>query len=96
MTSCYKNTIYFSNFFQIIDWLFQGALFQSPHADENDVQTISHKCEVIPLADYTKRLGKEPSRYASIYDNNDIYYLAGHYDPTAGVLTMEPGIIWSS
>ncbi|XP_059472536.1 protein winged eye-like isoform X2 [Neocloeon triangulifer] len=71
---------------------YPGALFQSPHADENDVQTISHKCEVIPLADYTKRLGKEPARYATIYDNNDIYYLAGHYDPSAGVLTMEPGV----
>ncbi|CAB3363977.1 Hypothetical predicted protein [Cloeon dipterum] len=72
---------------------YPGALFESPHADENDVQTISHKCEVIPLDKYTERLGKEPSRYASIYDNNDIYYLAGRYDPTAAVLTMEPGVI---
>ncbi|KAF4528330.1 hypothetical protein B566_EDAN012097 [Ephemera danica] len=72
---------------------YPGALFQSPHADENDVQTISHRCEVLALAEYTRRLGKEPARYSTIYDNNDIYYLAGHYDPTAGVLTMEPGVI---
>jgi hypothetical protein len=72
---------------------FQGALFQSPHADENDVQTISHRCEVLALSEYTRRLGKEPSRYTTIYDNNDIYYLAGSYDPTAAVLTMEQGVI---
>ncbi|XP_046399706.1 mucin-12 [Ischnura elegans] len=78
---------------------FPGALFQSPHIDENDVQTISHKCEVLAFGDYRKRMGDggtgdemEPSRYASVYDNNDVYYLAGHYDPTNAVLTMEADI----
>lgn len=72
--------------------LFQGALFESPHVDENDVQTISHKCEVLPLKDYIETLGDDPRRYAAIYDNNDIYYLAGYYDPTTTTLKMEPGI----
>ncbi|KAJ8986137.1 hypothetical protein NQ317_005609 [Molorchus minor] len=71
---------------------YPGALFESPHADENDVQTISHKCEVLPLAEYTERLGDDPQRYATIYDNNDIYYLAGYYDPTTHTIKMEPGI----
>lgn len=71
---------------------FQGALFESPHIDENDVQTISHKCEVLPLKDYIETLGDDPKRYAAIYDNNDIYYLAGYYDPTTKTLKMEPGI----
>ncbi|XP_066137467.1 protein winged eye isoform X1 [Euwallacea fornicatus] len=71
---------------------YPGALFESPHVDENDVQTISHKCEVLPLKEYTKRLGNDPARYATIYDNNDIYYLAGFYDPTNQTLRMEPGI----
>ncbi|XP_060522876.1 protein winged eye isoform X2 [Cylas formicarius] len=71
---------------------YPGALFESPHVDENDVQTISHKCEVLPLNEYTERLGDDPRRYASIYDNNDIYYLAGYYDPTSNLLKMEPGI----
>lgn len=70
----------------------QGALFESPHVDENDVQTISHKCEVLPLKDYTEKLGDDPQRYATIYDNNDIYYLAGYYDPTTTTLKMEPDI----
>lgn len=67
-------------------------MFESPHVDENDVQTISHKCEVLPLKDYTEKLGDDPQRYATIYDNNDIYYLAGYYDPTSTTLKMEPGI----
>nr|CAD7409620.1 unnamed protein product [Timema cristinae] len=71
---------------------YPGALFESPHVDENDVQTISHKCEVLPLDGYTERLGSEPHRYSTIYDNNDIYYLAGYYDPTSNHLTMEPGV----
>jgi hypothetical protein len=71
----------------------QGALFESPHVDENDVQTISHKCEVLPLEGYTGRLGSEPQRYSTVYDNNDIYYLAGYYDPTTSQLTLEPGVV---
>lgn len=71
---------------------YPGALFESPHVDENDVQTISHKCEVLPLLDYTNKLGDNPKRYATIYDNNDIYYLAGYYDPTSTTLKMESDI----
>ncbi|KAJ4444504.1 hypothetical protein ANN_06297 [Periplaneta americana] len=72
---------------------YPGALFESPHVDENDVQTISHKCEVLPLEGYTCRLGSEPQRYSTVYDNNDIYYLAGYYDPTTSQLTIEPGVV---
>ncbi|KAK0167944.1 hypothetical protein PV327_001793 [Microctonus hyperodae] len=72
---------------------YPGALFESPHMDENDVQTISHKCEVLPLHDYTIKLEKEPHRYLTIYDNNDIYYLAGYYDPTTYLLTLQPGVV---
>lgn len=70
----------------------QGALFESPHVDENDVQTISHKCEVLPLKSYTDKLGTEPKSHETIYDNNDTYYLAGYYDPMNTTLTMEPEI----
>lgn len=70
----------------------QGALFESPHEDENDVQTISHKCEVLELNPYVKKFGSEPKHYESIYDNNDTYYLAGHYDPTLYHIKMQPEI----
>lgn len=71
---------------------FQGALFESPHEDENDVQTISHKCEVLNLGCYVNKFGEDPSNYKSIYDNNDTYYLAGYYDPTQFNIKLEPNI----
>ncbi|RVE49992.1 hypothetical protein evm_005345 [Chilo suppressalis] len=71
---------------------YPGGLFESPHTDENDVQTISHKCEVLPLAQYKERMGDDPVKYSTVYDNNDVYYLAGHYDPTQQTLKMEPDI----
>lgn len=70
----------------------QGALFESPHEDENDIQTISHKCEVLDHASYVKKFGSKPKNYESIYENNDTYYLAGHYDPTLYHLKMQPEI----
>ena len=62
--------------------------------DENDVQTISHKCEVLPLQQYTKIMKEQPHRHETIYDYNDIYYLAGYYDPSTHQLTMQPGVVW--
>lgn len=76
----------------LLTFSFQGALFQSPHADENDVQTISHKCKVLPLNEYTQKYGSDPKNYASVYDNNDTFYLAGYYDPTAINLKFESNI----
>ena len=32
----------------------QGALFESEHFDNNDVQTISHKCLVLPYRKYVE------------------------------------------
>lgn len=72
--------------------LYPGALFESPHEDENDVQTISHKCEVLPLNEYMKKHGPDPEKYISVYDNNDTFYLSGYYDPTVRKLKMENGI----
>ncbi|GAB6020239.1 hypothetical protein CHUAL_002957 [Chamberlinius hualienensis] len=72
----------------------KGALYQSYHIDENDVQTISHKCEVLSWAEYRKYKDQEANQSSgsSIYDNCDVYYLAGSYDPTAGVVTLEEGV----
>ncbi|XP_076275170.1 BAH domain and coiled-coil containing protein winged eye isoform X2 [Rhynchophorus ferrugineus] len=71
---------------------YPGALFESDHVDENDVQTISHKCDVVPLKDYIDRFGEDPTAYEAVYENNDMYYLAGLYKPTTLFLRMENGI----
>ncbi|XP_035227287.1 BAH and coiled-coil domain-containing protein 1-like isoform X2 [Stegodyphus dumicola] len=69
----------------------KGALFQSPHFDENDVQTISHKCEVLSWEEYQQKRHPE-NNYGSLFDNNDTYFLAGTYDPIMGTLILEPGV----
>ncbi|XP_016335737.1 BAH and coiled-coil domain-containing protein 1-like isoform X2 [Sinocyclocheilus anshuiensis] len=63
------------------------ALYQSSHEDENDVQTISHKCQVVSRAEYERlsRIRKPNS------NSQDLYYLAGTYDPTSGQLVMAEG-----
>lgn len=55
--------------------------------DENDVQTISHSCTVLPLDDFSQR--KEPD----VDDAFGFFYLAGFYDPTSGHLSFEPGVL---
>ncbi|XP_075418462.1 BAH and coiled-coil domain-containing protein 1 isoform X2 [Tenrec ecaudatus] len=65
----------------------KNALYQSPHEDENDVQTISHKCQVVGREQYEQmtRGHKRP-------DRQDLYYLAGTYDPTTGRLVSADGV----
>merc|ERR1719412_2926313 len=60
----------------------KGALFESNHYDENDVQTISHRCDVLSLDKF--KLGSSANQKQGLAaaadpeeDSNDKYYLAG-------------------
>ena len=66
----------------------QGALFESEHYDNNDVQTISHKCLVLNYKEYVakkKEIRNNPQ--CDDDDEDDVYYLGGFYDPAR--LTMQ-------
>ncbi|KPP57661.1 hypothetical protein Z043_124592, partial [Scleropages formosus] len=64
------------------------ALYQSSHEDENDVQTISHKCQVVSREEYEQlSCSRKPSA-----SSQDLYYLAGSYDPTSGQLVTVDGV----
>ncbi|MGH0119449.1 UNVERIFIED_CONTAM: hypothetical protein FKN15_024192 [Acipenser sinensis] len=63
------------------------ALYQSCHEDENDVQTISHKCQVVNLEEYECL-----SQGRKHHNGQDLYYLAGTYDPTTGQLVTAQGL----
>ncbi|XP_023676333.2 BAH and coiled-coil domain-containing protein 1 [Paramormyrops kingsleyae] len=64
------------------------ALYQSSHEDENDVQTISHKCQVVSREEY-----EQLSRGRKLTpDSQDLYYLAGSYDPSSGQLVTAEGV----
>ena len=63
-------------------------MYQSCHEDENDVQTISHKCQVVSLEEYERvARGQRPGG-----PPQDLYYLAGTYDPTSGQLLTAEGL----
>ncbi|KAJ7315867.1 hypothetical protein JRQ81_002029 [Phrynocephalus forsythii] len=65
----------------------KNALYQSCHEDENDVQTISHKCQVVEREHY-----EQLTRNKKYQDRQDLYYLAGSYDPTTGRLVTADGV----
>ncbi|KAE8576032.1 hypothetical protein XENTR_v10004026 [Xenopus tropicalis] len=65
----------------------KNALYQSSHEDENDVQTISHKCQVVSRQQYDKL--SHNKRYQ---DRQNLYYLAGTYDPGTGRLVTAEGV----
>ncbi|CAH1391515.1 unnamed protein product, partial [Nezara viridula] len=71
---------------------YPGGLFQSPHLDNNDVQTISHRCEVLPFTKFHEKAEKIPGFVDSVYENHETYYLAGHYEPAAAKLDLEPEV----
>lgn len=64
------------------------ALYQSSHEDENDVQTISHKCQVVSREEYECLTRNQKPNSTS----PDLYYLAGTYDPTTGQLVTTEGV----
>ncbi|CAJ1080748.1 BAH and coiled-coil domain-containing protein 1 [Xyrichtys novacula] len=66
----------------------KNALYQSSHEDENDVQTISHRCQVVSKAEYDHLIReRKPSN-----TTNDLFYLAGTYEPTTGQLISADGM----
>jgi hypothetical protein len=75
----------------------KGALFESNHVDENDVQTISHCCTVSSLDEYRLLCKGKPDVNLNLGDNNssgyDQFYLAGFYDPTSGHLSFESDVL---
>ncbi|XP_070982013.1 BAH and coiled-coil domain-containing protein 1-like [Oncorhynchus clarkii lewisi] len=64
------------------------ALYQSSHEDENDVQTISHRCQMLSRTDYEHLIRqRKPGGGAQ-----DLFYLAGTYEPTTGQLVSAEGV----
>ncbi|CAL8237674.1 unnamed protein product [Boreogadus saida] len=63
------------------------ALYQSSHSDENDVQTVSHTCLVASAEEYE---AAGAARRGA--DHEDLYYLAGTYEPTTGMIYNTEGV----
>lgn len=71
----------------------QGALFESDHFDNNEVQTISHKCLVLPYHEYVER--KREARLNGEEDEDDppnIYYFSGLYESLSGRISIDEAV----
>ena len=90
---CYLQSILFRNSgkwrWERIFFSFQRALYESPHTDENDVQTISHKCDVLSYTEYS---AQRQSKGQTGSNESDVYYLAGTYEPTIGLIKIEEDV----
>lgn len=64
------------------------ALYQSSHEDENDVQTISHRCQVVSREEYQHQISRRKQGGGA----QDLFYLAGTYEPTTGQLISAEGV----
>ena len=51
------------------------------------MQTISHKCLVVSLEQYEQMI--KTKKYQ---DSEDLYYLAGTYEPTTGMIFNTDGV----
>lgn len=71
-------------------------MFRSPHNDVNDVQSIMNRCRVVPFEEFKTIVDKEPERLSAIYDNNDLFYLAGDYEPVMKMINFSDGVIAAS
>ena len=48
---------------------------------------------MIEFGQFVARLEAQPWLRKGIYENNDLYYLAGYYDPVVGTLSFKPGVV---
>jgi len=67
---------------------YAGALFESPHIDENDVQTIARKCDVRSFDDF-RRGNKLVDWSKDTSYTGESYYVAGFYDPYKYTLQLK-------
>lgn len=51
------------------------------------MQTVSHKCLVVELTQYEQMI--KTKKYQ---DSEDLYYLAGTYEPTTGMIYNTDGV----
>ncbi|XP_048575850.1 uncharacterized protein LOC5520150 isoform X2 [Nematostella vectensis] len=63
----------------------QNSLYRSTHVDENEIQTISHKCEVVSPEDYKERVTSQDTMATRSSSNERfgrLFCCTGSYDPS--------------
>lgn len=68
-------------------------MFKSPHNDINDVQSIMNGCQVVSIEEFSSIIEKDAKRLKNIYVNNDLFYLAGDYEPVMKMINFSDGVV---
>jgi hypothetical protein len=53
-------------------------------------------CQVVSFEEFKTVVEKDPERLDAIYDNNDLFYLAGDYEPVMKMITFCDGVTATS
>lgn len=53
-------------------------------------------CKVVSFEEFKATVQKEPKRLDAIYDNNDLFYLAGDYEPVLKMINFSDGVMVKS
>lgn len=53
-------------------------------------------CRVVSFKEFKSIMDKEPERLDAIYDNNDLFYLAGDYEPVMKMINFSDGVVAES
>ncbi|MEQ2196455.1 Trinucleotide repeat-containing protein 18 protein [Xenoophorus captivus] len=75
-----------SNMVVRVNWFYHPEE-TNPGKKLTDKKTISHKCLVLSVEEYEQMI--HTRRYA---DSEDLYYLAGTYEPTTGMIFNTDGV----
>lgn len=51
-----------------------------------------NKCRVAPFEEFKTIVEKDPARLKVIYGNNDLFYLAGEYEPVMKMISFNDGV----
>lgn len=52
-----------------------------------------NRCRVVSYEEFKTIVVKEPERLDAIYDNNDLFYLAGDYEPVLKMINFSDGVM---
>jgi len=50
-------------------------------------------CQVVSIEEFTSTIEKDAKRLENIYVNNDLFYLAGDYEPVMKMINFSDGVV---
>lgn len=52
-----------------------------------------NRCKVVSFEEFKSTVQNNPERLDAIYENNDMFYLAGDYEPVMKMINFSDGVM---